>query len=204
MYRQRGFTLIELLVVIAIIGLLAAMYLPAVGKAKSKALQVRCLANLQQIGLSFRMFADDHDGKYPMQISTNSAGSLEYVPGGNAYRHFVAASNYILNSKVLICPADKAKLFADWPAVRNENLSYFMGLDASSYKPNNLLCGDRNITNQTFVTGSVLTLTTNDVAGWTTDIHQLRGNLLFVDGRVEQTDSEKLQRALRQHSQLKN
>jgi prepilin-type N-terminal cleavage/methylation domain-containing protein len=60
-----AFTLVELLVVIALIAILAALLLPALSKAKARAMEVNCAANLRSWGQSFHLYANDHDGYLP-------------------------------------------------------------------------------------------------------------------------------------------
>ena len=76
--RFGGFTLVELLVVIAIIGILAALLLPALSVAKSRARRIECVGNLRETGLAFHLFANDHGGKFTTQVSTNDGGLLEF------------------------------------------------------------------------------------------------------------------------------
>src|SRR5689334_5935353 len=82
--HRSAFTLLELLVVIAIIAILAALLLPVLSKAKAKGKRVQCLNNLRQAGIGFHTFAHDHGDRFPMQVSTNNGGSLEFVQAGNS------------------------------------------------------------------------------------------------------------------------
>ncbi|HEX3857213.1 MAG TPA: prepilin-type N-terminal cleavage/methylation domain-containing protein [Verrucomicrobiae bacterium] len=77
---RRAFTLIELLVVIAVIAILAALLLPALSRAKQKGQQAVCLSNLNQIGLAWIMYLNDHESRFPDRRDLKASMAGGYHP----------------------------------------------------------------------------------------------------------------------------
>jgi prepilin-type N-terminal cleavage/methylation domain-containing protein/prepilin-type processing-associated H-X9-DG protein len=121
---HRGFTLIELLVVIAIIAILAALLLPALARAKSKASAVQCLSQMRQIGLATTMYANENDGWLPR--SSHSAMAYGQLPWGYALVPYVIGRQFSqpdslwtnLFKTLYHCPKDSSKK-EDWSYGKN-------------------------------------------------------------------------------------
>ena len=192
--RTKAFTLIELLVVIAIIGILAALLLPVLNKSQQRAQRIWCENNLHQIGVAFHTFANDHNGNFPMAVSTNDGGSLEYVQAGytagrifyTSYRSFQCMSNDIIKQQLLICPTDTRTPATDFSTLQNSNVSYFVGVNGTFDRPGSILAGDRNLETNSFQQRTILGISTGSGLHWTLEMHQYKGNVLFADAHVEE------------------
>jgi prepilin-type processing-associated H-X9-DG protein len=199
-HRRHGLSVMEAILVIATLALFAGLLLPKVAGTRYRSSRIGCNSNLKQIGLAYRIFANDHEeqfpvAQFPFAVAKAAGGTLEFENSPQVFRHFEALSNQLNTPKILLCPEDKTRIRASdfSTSLSNSNISYFVGLGALEDKPQRILSGDRNITGGVLSNGFMRVFQSNSLAGWTTDLHNNAGNIGLADGSVQQVTTIRFQ-----------
>jgi type II secretory pathway pseudopilin PulG len=190
--RENGMTIIELVIVIVVVVILAGMLLPA-GRGKANPRRIKCVNNLKNVGLAYRIYASDNQELFPWERKATNAP----VPPAESdlLKFFLAVTNELSTPKILICPADNREEGASWSNLSSQNISYFVSPDASPSLPQSFLSGDRNLSSNgvIFPHGRVkIPHSAASYLTWTKEIHNLQGNACMGDGSVQQLSSARL------------
>lgn len=192
---REAITFVELLVVVAVTSVLLLL-LAGWLRFKQKDARMRCVNQLQQLSLAVRVAAADERTGYPAAWAATHLRPSG-VPDDGAAAWFRGLK--LGQPTLLVCPADTRRPARTLAELKNENLSYFVGLDADETRPQALLAGDRNLSvNGAPVASGWLLVTTNHVLGLTGELHGYSANIALADGSVQSFEPRRLREHLAQ------
>jgi type II secretory pathway pseudopilin PulG len=194
--RKSAFSLLELIILVGIVAVIAVIFLPAMAPrhGHTHAPRIKCVNNLKNLGLAYRIYATDNNDRFPTFFLASNAVNLTSVKITEIYQ---SLSNELSTPKIIICPSDVKAVGVDsFAKLTPKNISYFASLTADESTPQIILGGDRNILVNKAPTTGLLALTTNTPASWSKDIHNEQGNLVMSDGSVQQMSNARLKIAI--------
>ncbi len=194
--KKKSFTLIELLVVVAIIAVLVAILLPALGNARQMGRSMLCSSNLRQIGIAYRMYAQDYHGKLPLSWDTSKPGQENW----HLWEEY--AQSYLPDRKVWKCPNSpwpdstevyainvhvnrEANIIVDW---QTKQVYHAINIFEDLLTTQTLFFteGPNGWKNVTWEAWPPPTDCTPCLPGGIHLRHQLKANMVMLDGHVEQ------------------
>ena len=198
--RNRALTRTDVIVVIATLTVLFVLLLPALGPVLHNGRQrINCVSNLKQIGIAYRLWEGDNNGKYPMAVSVTNGGAMELVATGNVAVCFQVMSNELSTPKILLCPEDTHRTYATnfSTGFSSANISYFLNPDAVETYPQMIMIGDDNLlVDGKPVQPGILNLRPGTTIAWTKDRHHGVGNIGLADGSAQQVTGDGLNSAV--------
>lgn len=210
--QNAAFTRTDVVVVSGVIGLLLTIVLPALASDRTRSSRVICANNLRQISAAQQLWGNDHGDLPPVMVPVAQGGTRLHPLAANAWLHFAILSNELVSARVLLCPSDTGPVAEDFTGVpvrgylhsnnRNNATSYFVGYSSAFADPQwAIIGGDRNVaidgSAACSLFGSASSIDVRLGGGrWSTNLHQLSGNVVRRDGSVEMLDSAGLRTRL--------
>jgi len=131
-----------------LLGLLLPIRHGVIYGSRPGTMHINCMSNMKQIGIAYRLWSGDHGDNYVVNTSTNQGGTLEFCDRDrdgferHSALHFLPMSNELSTPKVLTCPQDKSKKWAeDWAHLTDANVTYRVrsGKDVDETNPRGVL-----------------------------------------------------------------
>ena len=181
--------MIEVFCILATILVAFTFVLPALSRRRPHSPIIKCVNNLKNVGLAYRIYATDNNDLFPFQVSTNLGGTRELTHDIAA--QFRILSNELSTPKIIVCPRDYTLIneSSNWINLHATNISYYVGLNASETNPASIIAGDAgfSVNGSPTARGSI-SITTNDVVTYPKKFHfdKETSCVATADGTVQQ------------------